>query len=245
MLKKSYVGLVLFISTLSILSLFIYTKNTSAEVLESPSYKLDEIFIGGGDMIQSNSSNYQSSGAVGDLVVGNTTGDDFQTETGSQTTGDPALSFIIEDSSADLGVFSASVPTMTTTTFSVINYTSYGYVVKIIGEPPKNASNEIEAMSETAPSQVGIEQFGINLVSNTDPLTIGSNPNNGSFGFGSVALDYGTSNLYRYVSGETIAFAPKSSGKTTYTISYLVNVSSLTPGGQYNSGQTIVVIGTY
>ena len=234
-----------YIVLIVILGIILSTRLVSAETLESSNYRLDEIYIGGGDMIESTSNSYQSNIAIGDLVIGNTTGGDYQIDTGSETTGDPALSFAIEDSTADFGVFSASTPSMTTTSFSVTNYTSYGYVVQIIGDPPSNGANEIDAMTSTGPSQIGTEQFGINLVANSDPLTVGANVNNGLFGEGSVSVDYGTSNLYRYVSGETIAFAPKSSGKTTYTISYLVNVSSLTPGGQYNGGQTIVVVGTY
>jgi len=54
-----------------------------------------------------------------------------------------------------------------------------------------------------------------------------------------------TTNEYRYVSGETIAFAPKDSGKTTYTMSYIINVNSFTPPGQYTTDQTLVVTGTY
>ena len=39
--------------------------------------------------------------------------------------------------------------------------------------------------------------------------------------------------------------AGKSSGITNYTITYLLNVAGLTPGGEYRSDQTLVVLGTY
>jgi hypothetical protein len=100
-------------------------------------------------------------------------------------------------------------------------------------------------MSTTGPSQAGVEQFGLNLVANTSPVSLGANPNHGQFGVGSAATNYATTNNYRFVSGETIASAPKSSGMTIYTISYIVNVSSLTPGGQYSSNQTVICTGTY
>jgi hypothetical protein len=100
-------------------------------------------------------------------------------------------------------------------------------------------------MSSAALSQAGIEQFGINVVANTLPLSLGVNPDNGQFGFGQAASNYNTSNNYRYVSGDTIAVGPKSSGQTTYTISYIINVNALTPGGIYTGGQTLLCTGTY
>jgi hypothetical protein len=92
---------------------------------------------------------------------------------------------------------------------------------------------------------MGIEQFGINLVANTLPISFGANPDNGQFGFGSVASGYNTPNNFRYVNGETIASASKDSGITNYTISYIVNVAPLTAGGTYTANQALVVTGTY
>lgn len=94
-------------------------------------------------------------------------------------------------------------------------------------------------------SQPGVEQFGINLVANTSPSSVGSNPDNGQFGFGAVVGNYSTPNQFYYSSGDTIAQSPKSSGVTNYTITYLVNVEGLTPGGKYRSDQTLVVLGTF
>jgi hypothetical protein len=134
--------------------------------------------------------------------------------------------------------------------FSVFNYTSYGYAVQITGNAPTSGAHTISPMTTTAIAQPGIEQFGINLVANTSPKSFGSNPDNGSFGFGIIGsgpgdTSYSTPNEFRYVSGETIASAPKSSGQTNYTISYIVNTSSITPGGRYTSDQTVIVTGTY
>lgn len=217
----------------------------SADTLTSTNYKFTETALGSGGLIQSSSANYQGRDSIGDLSVGNSTSANYQINTGNTTTNDPALSFTINDGSINFGNFSASAATTTTATFTISNYTSYGYVVQIVGNPPKNGSSSITPMTTTGPSNVGTSQFGINLVANTSPISVGANPNNGSFGFGVASADYNTPNQYRYVSGETIAQAPKSSGLTTYTITYLVNVVGLTPGGQYTSDQTIIVTGTY
>jgi len=216
-----------------------------AETLQSSNYKLDESFVGDGDLNQSSSASYQTTNASGDLSIGNTASSSYQVEAGSKTTPYPSLSFIVNGGGVNFNSFSSSNATVTNATFSVSNYTSYGYVVQIVGDPPNNNGHTISAMTTTGSSQIGIEQFGINLVANTLPVSIGANPNNGQFGFGVAAPDYNTPNNYRYVSGETIALAPKSSGVTIYTISYLVNVATLTPGGQYSSNQTLIVTGTY
>lgn len=214
--------------------------------LKSAHYQIDESFIGGSGLIQSNSSNYQLGGSsAGDTATGNSSSTNYQTNAGYNTTNDPALSFTVNNSSANFGSFSASGATVATSTFEVSNYTSYGYVVQIIGDPPTNGNHTLSAMNTTGPSQAGTEQFGINLVANTSPVSVGANPDNGQFGYGTASTNYNTPNNYRYVSGETIASAPKTSGITTYTISYLVNVSGLTPGGKYTSDQVLICTGTF
>jgi hypothetical protein len=216
-----------------------------AVVPQSNNYRFDESTVGAGGLVQSNSANFQASNAAGDLAIGNSASENFQVESGSKTTNDPTLAFAINMADANFGSFSASNPTVATATFSVANYTAYGYVVQIVGTPPTNGTHVIDPLATATTSQTGVEQFGVNLVANTLPVSFGANPNNGQFGFGEAATNYNTSNSYRYVSGDTIAKAPKTSGLTTYTLSYLVNVGSLTPGGQYTSDQTLIVTGTY
>lgn len=243
MLKRStgWIGVFLILAFCGV------TRTTAvyADPLQSPNYRFDESTIGSGGLIQSSSANYQGTDAVGDVAIGNAASANYQVNAGSKTTNDPTLSFSLNSGGINFGSFTASNATVTTANFSVSDYTSYGYVVQIVGNPPTNGSHTLPAMTTTGPSQSGIEQFGINLVANTSPSSVGANPDNGQFGFGAAAANYGTSNQYRYVSGETIAQAPKSSGLTTYTISYLVNVAGLTPGGKYTSGQTLIVTGTY
>lgn len=218
---------------------------TSVDALKSNNYQFDESTIGAGGLVQSSSANFQGSSASGDLAVGEAASENFQVVAGSKTTNDPTLSFSVNNANVDFGSFTPSSASTTTANFSVSNYTSYGYVVQVLGTTPTNGSHVIPAMTSTDPSQSGTEQFGINLVANTSPTSVGANPLHEIFGVGSATTNYGTSNKFRFVSGETIASAPKSSGKTTYTLSYLVNVASLTPGGKYTSKQTIVVTGTY
>ena len=221
----------------------------ASQALQSPSYRFDESSIGTGGLMEGSSSNFKVQSSTGDIAIGTSASSNFRVDSGTQTSPDPTLTFSMDTPLANFGNFSAATASTSTTTFSVINYSSYGYVVQLVGPPPKYGSNEIAPMTATAASQPGIEQFGVNLVANTSPTSFGANPDNGTapnnFGFGTVAANYGTPNQFRYVSGETIASAPKSSGKTLYTMSYLINVSNLTPAGNYKSDQTLVVTGTY
>jgi hypothetical protein len=103
-------------------------------------------------------------------------------------------------------------------------------------------------MSSTTASVVGTEQFGINLKANTSPISFGSEASqapDSSFAFGAATSGYNTANNFRYVAGEQIAGAARSSGETDYTISYIVNTSTTTPAGQYIGRQSLVAVGTY
>lgn len=212
---------------------------------ESSNYRLIESTIGPGSATGSSSTNFQARESIGDIAVGNAASSNFQVDSGSITTNEPNLAVSIPSGDIIFPSFSAATPSLTTATFSVLNYTSYGYVVQIIGSAPTNNGYTIPALPANANSTPGTEQFGINLVANTSPASVGSNPDNGQFGFGEASPNYGMPNQFRYVSGETIAIAPKSSGITNYTITFLVNVAGLTPGGQYTSNQTLVITGTY
>lgn len=235
-----------FIYVAAILSIAgIVTSVVHAQSLQSSNYRFDESVIGTGGLLQSNSSNYSATSATGDIGNGMTASPNFQATAGSKTTPDPTLTFAVLTSTANFGTFSPTTTATATATFTVINYTTYGYVVQLIGSDLKNGNSVINAMTTTGPSQPGIEQFGVNLVANTSPTSFGANPNNGQFGNGSVPSNYGTTNEFRYVPGETIALATKDSGQTVYTMSYIVNVAQLTPGGEYTSDQTLVVTGTY
>lgn len=215
-----------------------------AFALESTNYRIDESAISTGNLLQSSSTNYKALDGINDLAVGNSASSNYQVLAGSKTDPYPWLSFRILNSGGWFGVLSPTAASTATASFSVINYTSYGYVVQIQGTTPTNGAHSIPAMS-TESSQTGIEQFGMNLVANTAPASLGANPDNGQFGFGTVNSNYATANIYNYSDGSIIASAPKSSGVTTYTISYVMNVQALTPGGQYNTNQSLVVTGTY
>lgn len=214
----------------------------------SSNYQIQEDFVGGGGVIDSSSPNYQSSDVVGDAAVGDSAGTSYQTQSSYKTTPDPTLTFAVNSSSVSLGALSSAMTKTGTATFNVLNYTSSGYIVQAVGSPPSNGVHSLTGMSSPTASAVGTEQFGINLKANTSPATFGADPvqvPSSSFGYGAAAAGYNTANQFKYVSGNTIATATKTSGKTNYTISYIANISVNTPGGSYSGDQTIVCTGTY
>jgi hypothetical protein len=223
---------------------FTFAQPTYAE-LQSPSYRFEEATVGAGGLVQSSSANYQGGNSLGDIAVGEAASANYQVGSPARNSDDPALTVRILTTASSLGNFSATSASTATASFSVSNYTAFGYVVQIAGSSPKNATHTIPALPTDTSSAVGTEQFGINLVANTSPSSVGANPAQDLFGVGVADPDYATPNKYRFVNGDIIASAPKSSGVTTYTITYLVNVAPLTPGGQYKTDQSIIVTGTY
>ena len=217
----------------------------AADLSTSPHLHIYETDIGGGGLANEQSANLRAGEEISDTAVGSSSSANLTAQSGFNTTADPTLTLRVLDAAPAFGVFSATDASTATGRFQVENYTSYGYVVEIVGTPPTNGAHTISAITSPTPSQVGREQFGINLVANSSPVSFGADPSNAFNGTGAAAAGYNTPDNYQFNSGDTVASAPKTSGMTTYTISYLLNVSSITPGGQYQSNVNIICVGYY
>ena len=75
---------------------------------------------------------------------------------------------------------------------------------------------------------------------------------NSSFANGQAATGYSTVNQYKYSQGDIIACSGSSGscsgsgwGATIYTISYIANISLITPAGNYSVNQDLVAVATY
>jgi hypothetical protein len=224
---------------------FGWTAPALADTLVSPHYQFTEQSLGASGLYGSQSANYQTEQALGILGLSTSASSNLQIQAGNVTTGDPSLTFSVNSTSVDFGYFSATSASTTTATFQVLDYSSYGYIVQIYGNAPSHNGTQITPMATAGPSVPGTNQFGINVVANTSPSSLGANPNNGQFGYGQAASGYNTSNSYKYVSSDVIAQGPKSSGTTIYTISYIINVNELSAGGSYSGSQTLICTPTY
>jgi hypothetical protein len=216
---------------------------------QSANYRVNEVFFGSGGELNACSTSYCSKQSAGESVVGNTSSTNYQAQGGFNTDRQPYIEFNVSNTNVDLGELTATTTKTATATFSVKSYLSHGYVVVNASDPPSNNGYIMNGITgPSAPSAVGTEQFGINLVANTSPLTFGANPvqlPDSSFSYGNVVGDYGIPDTYKYVKGDTVATSTKSTSFTQYTVSYLFNVSNVTPGGTYILHHVLVATATY
>ncbi len=219
-----------------------------AQQSSSTNYSVDQVYFGNGGELNSCSTSYCTKQSSGELTVGNTSSTNYQAQAGFNVDRQPYLQFAVSATSIDLGILAPHTTAHTTATFSVKTYLAGGYVVQTVSNPPTYAGHSLANLTAPTASNSSVEQFGINLVANTSPASFGANPvqvPSSTFSFGTAATGYNTANLYKYVKGDTIAQSTKSSGETDYTISYILNTSSLTPAGTYTMNDILVATSTY
>ena len=215
----------------------------------SPSYGIDEVFMGSGALNNATSPSYQACASLGSTGVGNSTSAGYQANSGPCTTADPYLEFSVTNPNTNLGVLSSSTTAKTTATFSVRAYLASGYIVINASDPPSAGTgptfHQLTNLSSPTSPVIGTEQFGINLVVNTgfgaDPSQVPSS----SYSYGAAASGYNTTDQFKYVKGDTVAYSNSSSGETDYTISYIYNISNTTPAGTYIFNHILVCTATY
>lgn len=244
-----YAGIIITLGVLA--SPFVAFDVYAAPTYVSPNYGVDEVFFGAGGVNDANSANYNARASLGDLGVGNSSSSNYQAYAGFTTTNDPFIEVYVPATNIDLGYLETTTATTTSTTFRVRNWLSNGYVVYTASNPPTNTGDGITTLSNLATqtaSSPGTEQFGINLVANTSPVSFGANPlqlPDGTFSTGQVNANYATANQFRYNKGDVIAYSTQSTSITEYTISYLYNISESTPSGEYVLEHDLVVTATY
>ncbi|HET7827666.1 MAG TPA: hypothetical protein VFK97_02255 [Candidatus Saccharimonadales bacterium] len=235
------------------LCLFFILGGTAYAQYSSSNYRANELLFGSGGGLTS-SSGYQAQQSLGNLGGGRLSSSAYQNYPGTITPETPFLEFVVNTSSVNIGVVSTSAPATATATFHVKTYLANGYIVTTNSPPPKNGSYTMHNLSSPTTSSTGTEQFGINLVANNScpqsgmPGSLGASPiqvPDSTFSFGFAATNYNTACSFTYNNGDTIAQSNSSSGETDYTISYLFNISSVTPGGSYTMSQNLVATSTF
>ncbi len=216
----------------------------------SPNYQVDEIFIGQGGELDACSNNF-----CADQSLGGTNADasspNYILGGGFGSPGEPSISVVVSNNIIDLGVLSVSGTAAASANFSIASYLTNGYVVRVHGSPPANVSGSgthaltaLNAPNESAPGQ---EQFGINLVTNSNP-GIGASPvqyPDDSFAYGEPEVGYDQENNFKYVDGDVIAKSTVETGQTQYTMSVMANIATSTPGGRYRTTLVIQAIATF
>jgi hypothetical protein len=117
-----------------------------------------------------------------------------------------------------------------------------GYIITVNGTTLTSGPNTITAMNPATTSTQGTSQFGINLMSNTTP-SIGS----ATAGAGSAApaAGYNTANTFKFLTGDTVASVGAADDFRLFTVSYIANISNVTPPGTYQTAITYICTATY
>lgn len=220
----------------------------ASSISNSSNYQVNEVFFGAGGALNDCSSNYCAKESLGETGVGNTKSTNYQAQAGFDTDRYPYLQFIVNNSNTNVGGLSTGYTTTATATFSVKAYLTSGYQVVTVSNPPANNSYNLHNLTTPTAPSAGTEQFGMNLVANTNPTSFGAGPvqvPSSKFSSGQVEPNYDTPNEYEYVPGSAIAYSNGSSGETDYTISYIYNISNLTPGGLYSFNDVLVATATF
>ncbi len=256
---------------LTLLALVIFPVTAHSQS-SSTNYRIEETFFGTGGEVDASSTNFRSQQSAGSLGVGNSSSANFDAVAGNITPNTPYLEMGVMGPSVTFsGNLDPTTPSYASPqggacncTFYVRTYLSSTYSIVSVSNPPTNESG----FSFTGKSTQGahstntnVEEFGINLVSNTAPGTFGANPVNvrdeggtfvqdNSFADGQPATGYETTNQYKYVAGDIIARSQATAGnqavgQTNYTISYLMKPSNTTRAGTYIMRHVLVAVPTY
>jgi len=212
-----------------------------AQTSNSNNYQMTESEFGTTD--EACSGRYCAQVSIGDLsdgskMVSNTA------QFGDIIDNEPQLDVIIEPGNSNLGILSINETASRTTKVQVRSYLTGGYTLQMLGDAPEFEGHTLKRLTSPTASKAGTEQFGINVVENTAP-GVGMNPVQvpaDTMTFGVVGDDYKTPNLFKYLNEDVIARSDTLSGRTDYTVSMIVNISSSTPAGHYTGDFFAVVI---
>lgn len=208
--------------------------NISARMSSSNYIIYADVFNSGGSE-DSSSANYGLQDSIGEAMIlsATSTSAGYGIKAGfEEMYPDQYLTFSIADAEIDLGTLSDSVTGSDSNEMVIDTNATNGFTITISGATLTSGANTIDAIGAAASASTsGTEQFGINLVANATPA-IGADPS-GTAPIGSAAGQYGTADQFAFNSGDTIASAAVAVNSTTFTVSYIVNISSTTESGTY------------
>lgn len=143
----------------------------------------------------------------------------------------------------DMGTLSPSETLTAQSQMAVGTNASAGFIITSVGMPPSAGTNIIPPMATPGASQPGTNQFGINLVANTNP-GVGRDPE-GTWANAVAADDYGQSDVYKFENGDIVAYSPNVSLMKKFTVSYIVNVSPTLRAGVYTTTINFIASGRF
>lgn len=220
---------------------FLWAWNTQAEMSTS-NFRITRDVIGSFGT-NDESANFKIGDTGGEVATGPADAVNFKLNAGfwQATRETPLLQFSVSDSQVDLGTLTSSSSGFDTAVFTVSTNAPGGYVVEYFGQTLESDGNTIAPMFPAAISIFGNAQFGCNVVDNAFP-NVGSDPSGGS---GVAVGGYSVADFFTFQSGDVIAESLTDSLDTTFTLSCVANVDSITPAGDYRTTLTLVATGRF
>lgn len=148
----------------------------------------------------------------------------------------------IAGTAVNFGNFSTTATSTGTSVMAASTNGQSGYAITVTGTTLTSGANTIPALATQTTSTTGTAQFGMNLVSNTTP-TVGSNAT--GTGTATPTSFYGTTNQYRFVSGDSVASSTGATNANAFTVSYIANVPGSQPAGVYSTVLTYICTATF
>lgn len=216
-----------------------------AATSNSQNYRITETQFGSSAVQKNCSGNFCARVMLGGVTNEQIRSDSLRVRFNVEESLEPSLQIITQLSVQDLGLLDTEKTSTSVSVVKVKNNLVGGYAIMVTGDPPTQGEYNLRALREPTLSEAGKEQFGINVAANTDPK-VGVRPRGeDQFSQGQAAEGYGQSNIFKYVSGDTVAFSRQPSDETTYTISMIINISNGTPSGRYSGDYQAVVVPIY
>lgn len=157
----------------------------------------------------------------------------------------PTLTLEISSATVALGTITSGTTGSGSHTAQIATNATGGFLLTYNGITLTSGSDTIDAYGSQAASSAGTEGFGINMVDNATP-NVGAAVTQNAGTCAALPADYGTTDKYSYVASTTTSLTAQSApADCTYTISYVANVSNITPAGSYSAPITYVASATF
>ena len=143
----------------------------------------------------------------------------------------------------DMGQLDSESTLLAQSQMAVGTNASGGFAITANGTPMSAGTNVIDSPGVPTESEKGTNQFGINLVQNTEPA-VGSDPQ-GTWANALPSPDYSMPNMYKFVPGDVVAYSPSVSLMKKFTVSYILNSNKDLRAGVYTTTITYVASGRF
>jgi len=156
-----------------------------------------------------------------------------------------SLTFNMSSNAISFGTLTAGNTGTGSQTAQIATNATGGFILTYNGPTLTTTSGTIPAYGSLQSSIPGTAGFGINLKDNVTP-NIGSELVQNSGTCSAPVSGYGTVDRYSYVANVVTPIVNQSTpADCTYTVSYISNISNVTPAGNYSTPITYIVTGTF